>query len=67
VGLSVVAQADETDTNLNIFQKLDKWVYFNDPFGNGRISFEDKGAEVSGGICFPPDFKKCGGFKGVRQ
>lgn len=46
-----------------------KWLIydFNDPFGNGRISFEDKGAEVSGGICFLPDFKKCGGFKGARQ
>ena len=46
-----------------------KWLIydFNDPFGNGRISFEDRGVEVSGAICFPPDFKQCGGFKGTRQ
>ena len=46
-----------------------KWLIydFNDPFGNGRISFEDRGMEVSGAICFPPDFKQCGGFKGARQ
>ena len=45
-----------------------KWLIydFNDPFGSGRISFEDKGTEVSGAICFPPDFQKCGGFKGAR-
>ncbi len=40
---------------------------FSDPFGSGRIGFEDRGGEVSGAICFPPDFKKCGGFKGARQ
>lgn len=49
--------------------KTGKWLIydFNDPFGSGRISFEDRGAEVSGAICFPPDFQKCGGFKGTRQ
>ena len=46
-----------------------KWLIYDfiDSFGNGRISFEDRGAEVSGAICFPPDFQKCGGFKGTRQ
>lgn len=46
-----------------------RWLIYdvNDPFGSGRISFEDRGAEVSGAICFPPDFQKCDGFKGVRQ
>jgi len=31
VGFSVIAQAEETEpqTDLNIFQKLDKWVYDN--------------------------------------
>ena len=29
VGFSVIAQAEETDSDLNIFQKLDKWVYDN--------------------------------------
>ena len=36
------------------------------PFGSGRIGFEDRGGQVSGVICFPPDFQKCGGFKGAR-
>ena len=46
-----------------------KWLIYDvtDPFGSGRISFEDRGSEVSGAICFPPDFKQCGGFKGARQ
>lgn len=46
-----------------------KWLIYDvtDPFGSGRISFEDMGSEVSGAICFPPDFQKCGGFKGARQ
>lgn len=29
VGFSVIAYAEETDSDLNIFQKLDKWVYDN--------------------------------------
>ena len=29
-----------------------------------RISFEDRGSEVSGAICFPPDFKSVAGSKG---
>ena len=46
-----------------------KWLIydFNDPFGSGQINFEDRGSEVSGAICFAPDFQKCGGFKGARQ
>ena len=46
-----------------------KWFIYDfiDPFGSGRVAFEDKGSEVSGSVCFPPDFKQCGGFKGIRQ
>ena len=46
-----------------------KWLIYDvtDPFGSGRISFEDMGSEVSGAICFLPDFKQCGEFKGARQ
>ena len=41
-GLSVVAQAEETNTDLNIFQKLDKWVYDN-------IDVVGRKDEVTGG------------------
>ena len=45
--------------------KKETFIYeFSDPFGSGRIGFEDRGGEVSGAICFPPDFKKCGGSRG---
>lgn len=46
-----------------------KWLIYDvtDSFGSGRISFEYMGSEVSGVICFPPDFRRCGGFKGARQ
>ena len=40
---------------------------FIDPFGSGRLGFEDRCGEVSGAICFTPDFNQCGGFKGARQ
>ena len=49
-------------------KNANSFIYeFSDPFGSGRIGFEGKGGEVSGAICFPPDFKQCGGFKGARQ
>ena len=49
-------------------KNANSFIYeFSDPFGSGRIGFEDRGGEVSGAICFPPDFKQCGGFKGARQ
>ena len=43
-------------------QNANTFIYeFSDPFGSGCIGFEDRGGEVSGAMCFPPHFKKCGG------
>ena len=49
-------------------QNANTFIYeFSDPFGSGCIGFEDRGGEVSGAMCFPPHFKKCGGFRGTTQ